>query len=132
MRLEQLRADLALLHLLRHPNDPGQPATELQTLRTQWPRFALRRRDLDQSVQRLQADGMIRVTRVGDHLWLSLNSPTTPVSSLALRLLTNLLFLPRRIANWAAQLGSSPRTPVMTAPRRRLVDRAASEWIVLP
>lgn len=132
MRLEQLRADLALIHLLRHQGDPSQPVTELQNLRSQWPRFAMRRRDLDQSVSRLEADGLIRVTRVGDHLWLSLIAPTTPLRTLLQRMLTNLLFLPRRIAVWMDHLGPRSLSTPVKVPRRRLVDRAESEWTVLP
>lgn len=109
-----------------------QPVVELQTLRNQWPRFAMRRRDLDQSVQRLATDGLVRVTRVGDHLWLSLIRPTTPLRTLLLRLLTTLLFVPRRIAIWLGHLHWRAPKNTVTVPRRRLADRAESEWTVLP
>lgn len=116
----QLRADIAVIGILRRLRDAGPGLASLQQLRDEWPRYGLRRSDLDRAVGRLESAGFVTVERLKGLQWLGLTHRGDRWAHALRTWLNWALMLPRRIHLWfhgvVESTGSEPT-------RRRLVDR---------
>lgn len=112
----QLRADLAVIGILRRMRDAGAGLASLQQLHREWPRYGLRRSDLDRSVLRLESLGFLTVEQFEGLRWFGL-TPRGDRWAHAFRIwVDRIVALPRTIGRWFA-----PKPPGES--RRRLVDR---------
>ena len=116
----QIRADLAVIGILRRLRDRGPGLASLQQLQQEWPRYGLRRSDLDRAVVRLESLGFVTVERLKGFQWLGLTRRGDRWAHSLRIWLERLYLLPRRIQLWFRKVttfGDGPR------PRRRLADR---------
>lgn len=120
LTIHQLRADIAVIGILRRVHDAGTGVTSLQQIHREWSRYGLRRSDLDRSVIRLETLGFVTVERLKGLQWLSLTQRGDRWAHSLRVWLERLLLLPRRIALWLRP--ASKKAPD-DRPRRRLADR---------
>ncbi|MGQ0700342.1 MAG: hypothetical protein ACT4PZ_19150 [Panacagrimonas sp.] len=114
----QMHANLAGMSILRDRHLPAQGRLEMKELRASWPRYALRARDLDSSIERLELLGLLEVDRVCCcHFVVLTERGYRRIHSL-FGLIESLLVWPRRIGRWLGQL-RQPRGYAMRLRRRR-------------
>lgn len=116
-----LRANLAVMSILRGEHVPAQGRMDLSALRAQWPRYALRGRDLERSIERLESIGFVEVDHARGHDYVILTDIGYRSAHSLIGLLESLMTWPRRV------LGAVQRVlPSLSGsgPRRRLMDRA--------
>lgn len=61
MNTRLAQPNLAVMSIFRDLHVPALGRLEMAELRAQWPRYALRRRDLDHSIERLESIGFVEV-----------------------------------------------------------------------
>jgi hypothetical protein len=115
----RLRADIAVIGILRRLRDAGAALASLQQLRDEWPRYGLRRSDLDRAVVRLESHGFVSVERLKGLQWLSLTNRGDRWAHSLRTWLQRLLKLPRQVRIWCGKAADGVGDPA----RRRLVDR---------
>jgi hypothetical protein len=120
LTIHQLRSDIAVIGILRRLRDSGLGLASLQQLHLEWPRYGLRRGDLDRSVVRLESLGFVTVERLKGLQRLGL-TPRGDRWAHSLRIwIERVLLLPRRVAQWFHR--PIPRM-AEAHPSRRLSDR---------
>lgn len=125
MSLFMLRANLAVMSILRSEHLPAQGRLDLCVLRAQWPRYALRGRDLDRSIERLESIGFVEVDHARGHDYVVLTDMGYRSAHSVLGWFESLMTWPRRVLGaWSRY--THPR-PASDAPRRRQMDRSKSE-----
>ncbi|MGQ0700323.1 MAG: hypothetical protein ACT4PZ_19055 [Panacagrimonas sp.] len=124
MNIDRTRASFALVSILRE-HVPVGGSVEMNELRQQWPRFALRRRDLDSCVLRLELLGMVEVDRIGGRQFVSLTLRGFESVNWWVRVIEAIVFLPRHMARWLSRFRRL--APAATVPRRRLTDRTGTD-----
>lgn len=118
-----LRSNLAVMSIFRALHVPVLGRLEMADLRAQWPRYALRQRDLDRSIDRLESLGMVRVDpgRRGCRYVVLTEMGYRSAHSLV-GLIESLMVWPRRLL--ALVLGLVHRRGGNTSPaQRRQTDR---------
>lgn len=118
-----LRANLAVMSILRSEGLRAEGSMQVVALRSRWGRYALRARDLDISLQNLSALGLIDVgtLRGRQHVILTEEGDRWIYSLMGF--VASLLTWPRRIACRLAKLRHPP-APVDQ--RRRSSDRCGA------
>lgn len=121
MSLSMFRANFAVMSILRNEQLPAQGRMEMTELRARWPRYALRRRDLERSVERLEAIGLIEVDHVSGHDYVILTDLGHRSAHSLIGALEALMTWPRRLARLVQRFAYPPRSSDL---RGRLMDRA--------
>lgn len=116
--IHQLRADIAVIGILRRFRDSGLGRASIEQLHREWPRYGLRRGDLDRSVTRLEGLGFVVVERAPGLLRLGLTQRGDRWAHSLRTFMQRALLLARQVAHW---INKPSATPV--APKRRLSDR---------
>jgi hypothetical protein len=115
-----VRSNLAVMSIFRTRRVPVLGRLEISDLRAQWPRYALRQRDLDRSIERLESLGLVEIdhTRRGLKYVVLTEMGHRSAHSL-FGLLESLMTWPRRLARLFGFVHRQPGTP---DPRRRRLD----------
>lgn len=117
----QVRPHLAVMSIFRSLHVPALGRLELAELRAQWPRYALRRRDLDRSLDRLEAIGFVEIDHTRRGLTYVVLTQAGYRSAYSLwGLLESLLTWPRRLMQ---VLAVAVRSPTPRDRARRANDR---------
>lgn len=121
MNARQIQPNLAVLSIFRDLRVPVLGRLEMAELRTRWPRYALRRRDLDRSIDRLESIGFVEVdhTRRGLKYVVLTEMGHRSAHSL-IGLCESLVIWPRRLRQ---ALGLIPAAQDGQDLRRRSIDR---------
>jgi hypothetical protein len=120
LNIYQVRADIAVVGILRRQRCAGQGLASLAQLREEWPRYGLRQSDLYRSVVRLESLGLVSVERLKGLQWLALTRRGDRWAMSMRTWLHRLQMLPARIARWVRHFGGAVG---QGDPRRRLQDR---------
>jgi hypothetical protein len=121
MNVPRVRPNLAVMSIFRSLRVPALGRLEMAELRAQWPRYALRRLDLDRSIDRLESLGFVEIdhTRTGLK-YVVLTEMGFRSAHSPLGFFESLMTWPRRLF---PALGRMARTTSAGDPRRRLNDR---------
>lgn len=121
MNARRIHPNLAVMSIFRDLHVPALGRLEMAELRARWPRYALRRRDLDRSIDRLEAIGFVEVdhTRRGLKYVVLTEMGYRSAHSL-IGLFESLVTWPRRLKQ---ALGLFPPAPGGHDLRRRSIDR---------
>lgn len=115
-----IRANLAVMSILRGERLAPRDRIELLEVRAQWGRYAMRQRDLEIGVRRLESLGVIEIDAVRGRSYVVLTERGhRAIYSLA-GFFESLMTWPRRFEQAIRRLR---RTPAGAYPRRRNTDR---------
>lgn len=121
MSFPLLRANLAVMSILRDEHVPALGRLEIRELRARWPRYALRGRDLDRSLDRLESLGLIEIDHVLGHHYVILTEMGYRSAHSIIGWLESLTAWPSRLRRRYQHLFDAQRGGEV---RRRLMDRA--------
>lgn len=121
MSLTMLRANLAVMSILRGKRVPAQERIEMAELRALWPRYALRRRDLERSVERLESIGFVEVDHARGHDYVILTDMGYRSAHSLVGAFEALMTWPRRLGRILQRIVHPLHSRDL---RRRLMDRA--------
>jgi hypothetical protein len=115
-----VRSNLAVMSIFRAMHVPAQGRLEMSDLRARWPRYALRQRDLDRSVDRLASLGMVEIDHTRRGLKYIVLTAAGHRSAHSLPgLLGSLMVWPRR---FGLAVGALLRRKALYEARRRRLD----------
>jgi hypothetical protein len=120
LSIYQVRADIAVVGILRRQRCAGQGLASMAQLREEWPRYGLRQSDLYRSVVRLESLGFVSVERMKGLQWLGLTRRGDRWAMSLRTWLHRLQMLPGVIHRWIRRTGTAEGHE---GPRRRLQDR---------
>lgn len=124
MGIDRLRANLAVMSILRNQGVPLLGRIELTALRARWGRYALRARDLEGSLQRLEAIGFIEIDKKRGRQYVVLTEMGYRSAHSFFGFIESLLTWPRRIAQGVRRLGRPLATQDLS---RRASDRGSGD-----
>ena len=116
-----LRANLAVMSILRNQHIPAQGRMEMSELRALWPRYALRGRDLEHSIERLESIGFVEVDHARGHDYVILTDMGYHSVHSPIGWFESLMTWPRRLGRVMQRFR---RPPSSDGIRRRMMDRA--------
>lgn len=124
MSFPLLRANLAVMSILRDEKVPAFGRMDISELRARWPRYALRGRDLDRSVDRLESLGLVEVDHVLGHHYVILTEMGYRSAHSIIGWIESLMAWPGRLRRRYQHLFNGPCGGKV---RRRLMDRAEAD-----